>query len=117
MDVDVARREHALGGGESLRDRAPVARHGVKAIAFAYTHEDETVADLVAAIGTDPAIARANYELYFHAWKAFDPKLRLSATALMKVEEAMIEASVLDRKSAPDAKAFFDPSYLTEALR
>jgi NitT/TauT family transport system substrate-binding protein len=109
----------------AVNTRWAAANHGaivhllratLKAIDFAYTHEDEAVADLVAATGVDPAIARANYDLYFRNWKAFDPKLRLSAAALKNVEESMIQARVLDR-NVPSAKAVFDSSYLMEALR
>lgn len=91
-------------------------RATVQAISFAYSHEEEAVADLVAAVNIDPEIARANYELYFRNWRAFDPRLRLSTSALKNVEQAMVKAGVLDR-SVPATKAIFDPSYLADALR
>jgi NitT/TauT family transport system substrate-binding protein len=56
-----------------------------KGIEYGYAHKDAAVAALVAQTHADPAIAAKAWDIDFGKWKAFDPNLRLSPTAIQSV--------------------------------
>jgi ABC-type nitrate/sulfonate/bicarbonate transport system substrate-binding protein len=86
-----------------------------KAIRYGYTHEDQSIALLVALTHADPDIVRRAYELDFTRWHAFDDGFHLSDVSLRYIEK--LQAQLGSVTSAPSLSEVYDPSYAAEATR
>lgn len=86
-----------------------------KAIQYGYAHKDAAVAALVAETHIDPAIAGRAWDIDFGKWKAFDPNLKLSMSAIQTVAKYQVDFGVIS--ALPPIKDLYDPSFAAEALR
>jgi len=86
-----------------------------KGIQYGYAHKDAAVASLVAETHIDTAIAARAWDIDFGKWKAFDPNLKLSMSAIQSVGKYQISFGVIT--AMPAMSDFYDPSYSAEALR
>jgi NitT/TauT family transport system substrate-binding protein len=86
-----------------------------KGIEYGYAHKDAAVAALVAQTHADPAIAAKAWDIDFGKWKAFDPNLRLSPTAIQSVGKYQIGFGIIP--SMPPMSDLYDPSFATDAFK
>jgi ABC-type nitrate/sulfonate/bicarbonate transport system substrate-binding protein len=86
-----------------------------KAIQYGYTHKAEAVAALVAQTHAEPAVASKAYDIDFTKWKAFDPNLKVSATALNSIGKYQISFGIIP--SMPPMSDLYDSSYQAEAFK
>jgi NitT/TauT family transport system substrate-binding protein len=108
----------AVNNGWAAKNRPLVVkfmRAMRKGIQYGYTHKAEAVAALVAQTHADPAIAAKAYDIDFTKWKAFDPNLKLSATAMQSIGKYQIGFGIIP--SMPPMSDLYDPSYQAEAYK
>ena len=86
-----------------------------KGIEYGYAHKDAAVAALVAQTHADPAIAAKAWDIDFGKWKAFDPNLRLSPTAIQTVGKYQIGFGIIP--SMPAMSDLYDPSFAADAFK
>jgi NitT/TauT family transport system substrate-binding protein len=86
-----------------------------RGIQYGYAHKDGAVAVLVAETHTDPAIAARAWDIDFGKWKAFDPALKLSTSAVQTVGGYQVQFGIIP--ALPPMKELYDPSFAAEALR
>ena len=86
-----------------------------KGIQYGYAHKDAAVAALVAQTHADPAIAAKAWDLDFGKWKAFDPNLRLSATAMQSIGKYQMGFGIIP--SMPAMSDLYDPSFAADAFK
>jgi ABC-type nitrate/sulfonate/bicarbonate transport system substrate-binding protein len=86
-----------------------------KAIQYGYAHKDQAVAALVAQTHADPAIAAKAWDIDFAKWKAFDPSLKLSTTAMQSIGKYQIGFGIIP--SMPAMTDLYDPSFTAEAFK
>ena len=86
-----------------------------KGIQYGYTHKAEAVAALVAQTHAEPAIAAKAWDIDFGKWKAFDPNLKLSTTAMQSIGKYQIDFKVIP--SMPAMSEIYDPSFAADALK
>jgi NitT/TauT family transport system substrate-binding protein len=86
-----------------------------KGIEYGYAHKDAAVAALVAQTHADPAIAAKAWDIDFGKWKAFDPNLRLSPTAIQTVGKYQIGFGIIP--SVPAMSDLYDPSFAADAFK
>ena len=91
------------------------ARALSKAISYSYTHKAEAVAVLVTQTHAEPAIAAKAWDIDFGKWKAFDPKLKLSTTAMQSIGKYQMGFGIIP--SMPPMSDIYDPSFVAEALK
>jgi NitT/TauT family transport system substrate-binding protein len=86
-----------------------------KAIQFGYANKSATVAVLVDKTHIDPAIAVRAWDIDWGKWKAFNPNLRLSMTAIESVGKYQIGFGVIP--AMPPMNTLYDPSFVAEAFK
>lgn len=86
-----------------------------RAIAYGYTHKEQAVTALVDATHVDRGIAEQAYDLDFGRWKAFDPNMRLNASAVENIAKIMQQEG--DITSVPGISELYDASYVADAGR
>jgi ABC-type nitrate/sulfonate/bicarbonate transport system substrate-binding protein len=86
-----------------------------KAVQYGYGHKADSVAALVAAAHTDPAIAGKAWDLDFAKWHAFDPNLKLATNGLQTVGKYQVGFGII--KEVPSMSVLYDPSFVAEATR
>ena len=86
-----------------------------RAIQYGYSHKAEAVAALVAQTHADPAIAAKAYDIDFTKWKAFDPALKLSASAMQSIGKYQVSFGIIP--AMPPMTDLYDPSYQAEAFK
>jgi NitT/TauT family transport system substrate-binding protein len=86
-----------------------------KGIQYGYTHKDAAVATLVAQTHADAAIAAKAWDIDFGKWKAFDPNLKLSPSAVQTVGKYQVSFGIIP--ALPPMKDLYDPSFAADALK
>ena len=86
-----------------------------KGIQYGFAHKDAAVAALVAQTHIDPAIAARAWDIDFAKWKAFDPTLKLSTSAIQTVGKYQVGFGIIP--ALPPMRDLYDPSFAAEALR
>jgi NitT/TauT family transport system substrate-binding protein len=86
-----------------------------KGIQYGFAHKDAAVAALVTATHTDAAIAARAWDIDFGKWKAFDPNLKLSMSAVQTVGKYQVGFGIIP--ALPPIRDLYDPSFAAEALR
>ena len=86
-----------------------------KGIQYGYAHKDGAVAVLVNETKIDPVIAARAWDVDFGKWKAFDPGLKISPSALQTVGGYQVQFGIIP--ALPAMKDLYDPSFVTEALK
>jgi NitT/TauT family transport system substrate-binding protein len=86
-----------------------------KGIQYGYAHKDAAVAALVSQTHTDPAIAARAWDIDFGKWKAFDPNLKLSPSAVQTVGKYQVQFGIIP--ALPPMKDLYDPSFAADALK
>jgi NitT/TauT family transport system substrate-binding protein len=86
-----------------------------KGIQYGYAHPDESVAILAATTNIAPEIGKKAYDLNWRQWHAFDPNMRFDEKGMQAVAEGAVGSGILT--SVPPMRTFYDPSFVSEALR
>jgi ABC-type nitrate/sulfonate/bicarbonate transport system substrate-binding protein len=86
-----------------------------KGIQYGYTHKADAVSALVAVTHAEPAIAAKAWDIDFAKWKAFDPSMKLSTTAMQSIGKYQIGFGVIP--SMPAMSDIYDPSFSADALK
>jgi ABC-type nitrate/sulfonate/bicarbonate transport system substrate-binding protein len=86
-----------------------------KAIQYGYANKAGAVAVLIDKTKVDPAIANAAWDVDFGKWKAFNPNLKLSMTAIQNVGKYQVQFGVVP--AMPAMNELYDPSFVTEAFK
>ncbi len=86
-----------------------------KGTQYGYAHKADAVAALVAQTHVEPAIAGKAWDIDFGKWKAFDPNLKLSTTAMQSIGKYQIDFKVIP--SMPAMSEIYDPSFVADALK
>ena len=86
-----------------------------RGIQYGYAHRDAAVAALVAQTHIDAPIAERAWDIDFGKWKAFDPALKLSPSAIQTVGGYQVGFGIIP--ALPSMKDLYDPSFAAEALR
>jgi NitT/TauT family transport system substrate-binding protein len=86
-----------------------------KAIQYGYANKAGSVAVLVDKAKVDPAIAAASWDIDFGKWKAFNPNLKLSETAINSVGKYQVQFGIIP--AMVPLSQLYDPSYAAEALK
>jgi NitT/TauT family transport system substrate-binding protein len=86
-----------------------------RGIAYGYAHKDGAIAALVGQTHIDPAIAARAWDIDFGKWKAFDPNLRLSPSAIQNVGRAQVGFGIIP--TMPALADIYDPSFAAEARK
>jgi NitT/TauT family transport system substrate-binding protein len=86
-----------------------------RGIQYGYAHKDVAVTALVGQTHIDPAIAARAYDIDFGKWKAFDPSLKLSSSAMQSVGRYQVGFGIIP--ALPPMSDLYDPSFVAEALK
>jgi NitT/TauT family transport system substrate-binding protein len=86
-----------------------------RGIQYGYAHKDGAVTVLVNETKIDPAIAARAWDVDFGKWKAFDPSLKISPSALQTVGGYQVQFGVIPK--LPPMNELYDPSFVTEVLK
>jgi NitT/TauT family transport system substrate-binding protein len=86
-----------------------------KGIQYGYAHKDAAVAALVTQTHIDAPIAARAWDIDFGKWKAFDPNLKLSPSAVQTVGKYQVQFGIIP--ALPPMKDLYDPSFAAEALK
>ena len=86
-----------------------------KAIQYGYANKAGAVAVLVDKAKVDPAIAAKAWDIDFGKWKAFNPALKISPTAIQTVGKYQVQFGVIP--SMPSMNELYDGSFIADALK
>ncbi|HEY5348973.1 MAG TPA: ABC transporter substrate-binding protein [Candidatus Lustribacter sp.] len=86
-----------------------------RGIQYGYAHKDAAVAALVNQTHTDAKIAGLSWDVDFGKWKAFDPTLKLSTSAIQNIGKYMVNFGIIP--ALPPMQKLYDPTFSQEALK
>ncbi len=86
-----------------------------RGIQYGYAHKDAAVTVLVDETHTDAKIAGLAWDLDFGKWKAFDPTLKLSTSAIQNIGKYQVSFGIIP--ALPPMQKLYDPTFSQAALQ
>lgn len=83
-----------------------------RAIDYGYAHKAETIADLLAVVKVDPAIASRSYDDNFKRWHVFDPEQKFTEASFQYMSRLQVSMGIMT--SAPAYADVYDGSFVRE---
>jgi ABC-type nitrate/sulfonate/bicarbonate transport system substrate-binding protein len=83
-----------------------------RAAQYGYTHKADAIADLIAVVNVDPAIANQTYDDDWTRWHVFDPDQKFTAASFVFMARMQIAMGIMT--TAPSYADTFDGSFISE---
>lgn len=83
-----------------------------EAMQYGYTHRDVAIADLIAELKVDPAIAQRSYDDDWVRWREYDPQEKFTPASFQYMTHIQLQMGIL--KTAPSYADVYDGSFVRQ---